>query len=133
MDRFVKRALIAAGIASMFVVLPTFASDEDVGLRPRYADCMRNAMTTAAMLTCSGNEFSFQDKRLNKAYRDLMSQVSEPRKTELRTAERQWLAKKRKQCAPPADGGTADQVSSADCEVEQTARQAANLEKQLKK
>ena len=100
-----------------------------IHLRQAYSDCIGGgAMSTAAALQCAHDEFEFQDSRLNRAYKALMSSVSAERKIPLRNEERQWLASKKKKCALPDDAGTTAQVSSADCEVTETARRATILE-----
>jgi uncharacterized protein YecT (DUF1311 family) len=100
-----------------------------VYLHQAYADCIGGgAMSTAAALQCAHDEFEFQDNRLNRAYKALMSSVSAERKITLRNEERQWLASKKSKCALPEDAGSTDQVSSADCEVTETARRATFLE-----
>ncbi|QWT22408.1 DUF1311 domain-containing protein [Bacillus sp. NP157] len=109
-------------------------SSEAVHLRQSYVDCMGGGgATTAALLKCAHDEFQFQDKRLNRQYKLAMSLMSADRRLALRDDERRWLDSKKKRCALPADGGTADQVASADCEVQETARRATFLEMQGRK
>jgi uncharacterized protein YecT (DUF1311 family) len=104
------------------------ASSEAIGLRQPYIDCVGGgAMTTAAILQCAHEEFAYQDDRLNRNYKMAMSKLSQDGKTRLRTEERQWLEELRRRCEFPEDGGTAHQTVSADCEVEEAAKRAADL------
>jgi uncharacterized protein YecT (DUF1311 family) len=106
----------------------------EIGLRPAYTNCVSGGeMTTSGMLNCAHDEFEFQDRRLNKAYKLVMSKLSASDKITLRNDERAWLDAKKERCAMPMDGGTTDQVTSADCEVAETARRAVYLEKRLHK
>jgi uncharacterized protein YecT (DUF1311 family) len=127
----------AASASSLQVAGPDGETNQDesaIHLRQAYADCIGGgAMTTAAVLQCAHDEFEFQDKRLNRAYKALMSSVPADQKIALRNEERQWLASKKIKCALPEDAGTTDQVSSADCEVTETARRATFLEGQIHK
>jgi len=105
-----------------------------IGLRNAYTSCVSGgAMTTSGMLACAHDEFSFQDRRLNKAYRNAMAKLSEVDKIALRYDELRWIDEKRSRCALPADAGTTDQVTSADCEVAETARRATFLERRIRK
>ncbi|MGF6711391.1 uncharacterized protein YecT (DUF1311 family) [Luteibacter sp. W1I16] len=85
------------------------------------------------MLRCAYDEFTFQNERLNVAYKTLMSRMEGTEKTSLRNEERKWLADKKQRCALHEDSGTTDQIVAADCEVTETARRAAELEMRLKK
>ncbi|WP_448096306.1 lysozyme inhibitor LprI family protein [Luteibacter yeojuensis] len=106
------------------------AVDATLGIRRPYTDCISGGgPTTAAMLRCAHDEFIFQDKRLNDIYRTLTARLSVQDKTELRSAERAWLVDKKRRCALPEDPGTTDQVTSADCEVREAAKRAAELER----
>jgi uncharacterized protein YecT (DUF1311 family) len=104
----------------------------NISIRDAYNDCVGGGgETTAAILTCANNEFTFQDGRLNKAYKSLMSRLGKEERAALRSAERRWLVEKGERCALPAEPGTADQIVAADCEVRETARRATELEERL--
>ncbi|WP_448098822.1 lysozyme inhibitor LprI family protein [Luteibacter yeojuensis] len=104
----------------------------DISIRSAYNECVGGGgETTAAILTCAHNEFSFQDDRLNKAYKTLMSRLGNDEKARLRSAERKWLAEKRQRCELPSEPGTIDQIIAADCQVRETARRATELEERI--
>ncbi|MGI4755758.1 MAG: lysozyme inhibitor LprI family protein [Janthinobacterium lividum] len=77
---------------------------------------------------CDQSELGKQDDRLNKAYKQLMSQyASDPaRQASLRTEERTWLKKRDYNCK--INGTTIDDG----CLMTQTAQRADTLEKQIK-
>jgi len=55
--------------------------------------CMeKSGGVTAAMQDCIGEELARQDKRLNAVYKVLLDKVAPKRKTQLRDAQRKWLA-----------------------------------------
>jgi uncharacterized protein YecT (DUF1311 family) len=131
-----RTALLSSSLSMIMLLSVTQTVDADSGdtrgLRSRYSECISgDAMSTAGALQCAHDEFAFQDARLNAAYRKLMSALSDAEKATLRSQERQWLVSKKKHCALPADAGTTDQVTSADCEVTETAQRANYLENRL--
>lgn len=103
------------------------APEKAIGIRASYGKCMdMSGGVTANMLDCMGEEGRYQDQRLNRAYHALMSKVRD--KQGLRLSERRWIADRDARCRPAADGGTAAEVTSQDCYVSETAKQAAQLE-----
>lgn len=105
-------------------------SDEFIGLRETYVDCLEGGgTTTAAILTCAHDEFVFQDKRLNDVYKRLMETLGMSDKQKLREEERKWLAFKESRCSLNNDAGTIDQISASDCAVRETARRAKDLQR----
>lgn len=108
-------------------------SEEVIGLREAYVDCLEGGgTTTAAILKCTHEEFVFQDKRLNGVYKRLMAKLDASAKQKLREEERKWIDSKETRCSLNPDAGTADQISVADCVVRDTARRAADLERRAK-
>lgn len=49
------------------------------------------ALTTADMLVCAGRRFDEADRTLNQVYRELMEQLDDARRGQLRSAQRAWL------------------------------------------
>lgn len=85
---------------------------------------------TVDMLDCIGTETKRQDARLNKAYKEVMPQLSPARKKELQDAQRAWIKYRDANCnfyADP-DGGTIATVNSNDCFMSATASRAKELE-----
>ena len=107
------------------------AAADDVGLSKQFSACMdKSGGVTVDMLYCIGAETKRQDARLNKAYKEVMHQLSPARKKELQDAQRAWIKYRDANCnfyADP-DGGTMATVSSNDCFMSATASRAKELE-----
>jgi len=90
----------------------------------------KSAGVTAAMIECIGTETKDLDSRLNKAYREVMAQLSPARKKQLQDAQRSWIKFRAANCnfyANP-DGGTMATLSASDCFMSATAVRAKELE-----
>lgn len=98
----------------------------------RYTNCMNKAGgVTVEVHDCIGEESTRQDQKLNKAYKNLISQISVERRKELLTAQRLWIKYRDANCdfyADP-DGGSMAGLNAGFCTLETTARRAQELEK----
>lgn len=105
---------------------------DETGLRASYGKCIDGADgATPAMQSCMSSEYAYQDKRLNTAYKALMALLNKAKQTKLRADERIWIAYRNSHCAGDPGAGQADMLSSLDCSVLETAKQAATLENRL--
>ena len=96
-----------------------------------YSECVEKAGgVTPAIQDCIADEHDRQDKRLNTAYRQLLSALPEKRKTQLRDVQRKWLAFRDANCGFYGDpgGGQAGRLAANECVVRVTALRAAELE-----
>ena len=96
-----------------------------------YAACLDKAGgATFAMQDCIREELERQDRKLNGAYEALMRSVPEKRKTQLRDAQRKWIAFRDANCEFYYDpqGGSAARLASNECVVLLTAERAHELE-----
>lgn len=114
-------------------VLPAQAQETSVKLSPRFARCVQAAAgATPATADCQSEEWERQDKRLNAAYRQLLSQLPPGKAAELRAVQRAWLAYVGPKCAFLFDSdtysGQQDRLNAQYCEVLERARRAAELE-----
>lgn len=101
-------------------------------LRPAYGQCVdRSHGEMAPMTACMDAEFDFQDKRLNRAYKELMSTMAKPAMPQLRAEERHWIAQRDLSCNSGTEPGQFDEINAYDCKIIATADRAANLEKRL--
>jgi len=111
--------------------LSQVAMSDDTGLSNQFSVCMdKSGGVTLYMLDCIGEETNRQDARLNKAYKEIMAQLSPARKKELRKAQRAWIKFRDANCnfyADP-DGGTSATLNSNDCFMSSTAARANELE-----
>jgi uncharacterized protein YecT (DUF1311 family) len=104
---------------------------DDVGLTKQFSACMdKSGGVTVDMLNCIGEETKNQDIRLNKAYKEVTTQISPARKKQLQDVQRTWIKFRDANCnfyADP-DGGTMATVNSNDCFMSATASRAKELE-----
>ena len=114
-----------------FCCLAQTAAADDNGLSKQFSTCMdKSGGVTVDMLDCIGAETKRQDVRLNKAYKEVMPQLSPARKKQLQDAQRAWIKYRDANCnfyADP-DGGTMATVSSSYCFMSATASRAKELE-----
>lgn len=121
-------AFLALAFAA--VAATTQAQDAKAsGARPSYAACLdKSGGVTAAMQDCMGEEYAYQDKRLNRAYQALLKKLSPAEREKLRDEERRWIAQRDEKCVVDPDGGTAQLVEAGDCRVVETIKRAGELE-----
>lgn len=116
---------------SLFCCLSQIAFADDTGLTKQYSTCMDNSGgVTSGMLDCISAETKYQDIRLNKAYKKVITKLSTSRKKQLQDVQRIWLKYRDANCnfyADP-DGGTLATVNSNDCFLSTTASRAKELE-----
>ena len=99
-------------------------------LRASYYACLNASDgVTAKVVDCTEDEFSYQDARLNRVYRQLRSVLPTAEKVRLRDEERQWIAEGDTLCKGTSDGGgTADLLNARSCALNRTADRADSLE-----
>ena len=124
------KKILAAGFALCCFSQIAFA--DGIGLSKQFSTCIDNSGgVTVEMLNCSAAEIELQDARLNKAYKEVMAQLSESRKKELRDAQRAWIKYRDANCKFHADaegGGSVVGLNSSDCFMSATASRAIELE-----
>ena len=106
-------------------------SAQDIGLTKQFSSCMDQSNgVTINMLDCIGAETKRQDLRLNKAYRNIINELSAERKKQLLTAQRAWISYRDANCQFYADpeGGSLARVSASDCLMSMTASRSKELE-----
>jgi uncharacterized protein YecT (DUF1311 family) len=107
------------------------AAAQDIGLTKQFSNCMdKSNGVTSNMIDCFVAESKRQDIRLNKAYKELMNQLSSQRKKQLEIAQDAWITYRDENCDFYYDpeGGTIARVSANDCFVSATAVRAKELE-----
>ncbi|WP_052697690.1 lysozyme inhibitor LprI family protein [Luteibacter yeojuensis] len=118
-------------VAGLVIVVSVAQADSPVTtsqqlaikIRPGYQRCVdASAADAAALRSCASDEFDYQDKRLNTAYKSLMAAASdESDRASLKAEERTWIRRKESICIPTAP----------DCAMTQTAIRATELERRL--
>lgn len=101
-------------------------------MRDSYQQCLDKADgVTPDIQDCIGEEYEYQDGRLNAAYDQLMKTLDAAAQTQLRDAQRQWIAERDAECAPADDPGQGQLLEANSCSLRITAARADELEKML--
>lgn len=110
--------------------MPMAAQAQDANLTQQYQTCMdKSDGATQNMVECIDAEVRRQDARLNKAYKELMTDLTAPRIKRLQDAQRAWLKFRDSNCAFYYDpeGGTIARVNAVTCMMNLTASRAKEL------
>ena len=89
------RLLIAACLALMLAVTPTWAEDEEEDpIDATLAGCLDlpSGQSTQGMVECLDRAYQGWDAALNSAYKELMDTLEPAQKDALRASQRQWIA-----------------------------------------
>jgi uncharacterized protein YecT (DUF1311 family) len=107
---------------------------DSIKIRSSLQKCLDNAQgATFPMRDCLTTEYAYQDQRLNQVYQKLMSTLAVKDKEKLRREEKGWLRYRDGKCNSGLElGGQAKMLESLDCEVDDTARRATELEWRVK-
>ncbi|MGN6382298.1 MAG: lysozyme inhibitor LprI family protein [Dyella sp.] len=101
------------------------------GVRPAYDACMEQSQGTApAQQDCADAELTYQDNRLNRAYKALLGNLDDLDKREAVQAQRAWLTFRDKDCGARAGrfGSNAGPATESTCLMKSTAYRAQQLE-----
>lgn len=102
------------------------------GVRATYVKCIKqDDESKSAATKCFQVEYQYQDKRLNEAYQKLMAKVPKGKQSDLRESQRIWIAFRDSHCAMPYLNKEKHDAKLNDCFVEETAKQARELENKL--
>lgn len=122
-----KNLILALALAC----ISHLAAAQDIGLTKQFSVCVdKSNGVTSNMIDCLEAESKRQGTRLNKAYKELMDQVSAQRKKQLRLAQDAWMTYRDENCEFYYDpeGGTIAAVNANDCFMSATAARAKELE-----
>lgn len=102
-------------------------------LRASFKTCVDAAGgVDAAMQECIGEEYGYQDVRLNAAYGALRKSLPADRMASLRAEQRAWIVERDGSCAWDAKTeGSAQRLQANYCQMETTAKRADALEAML--
>jgi len=121
--------------ACLLLALPALAAEQG---SPAYRACLDKAVSTAAMIECSGAEAARWDARLNAAYAAIMKSDAWSAATKglLRDAQRAWIAYRDAACVAEgeltAEGGSMSRIIASGCLAELTEARAKALEASVK-
>lgn len=123
---------IVRGVERLSYISPRY-----YGIRESYDACLKQAQgQIPARGDCADDEFDYQDARLNKVYRALLSTMeagegdTKSSTAPVQAAQRAWLAFYEKDCSARADrfGSDAAPAMLSICRMESVARRAQELE-----
>ncbi|WP_084812763.1 lysozyme inhibitor LprI family protein [Halomonas sp. KX33721] len=122
--------IVAFAFCVLLPLAATAQSSTDDEYSARYNKCMdASGGVTVNMLNCIADEIAAQDTRLNTAYSDARSELSEERREALLAAQRLWISYRDANCNFYATaGGTLAQVVSNEYFLRETAQRATELE-----
>ncbi len=109
----------------------SYISTRYYGVRPRYEACVKETQGRAVdQGDCADTEFKYQDDRLNKAYKALISGLSGTAKQAAVDAQRAWLGFFAKDCSARAARFGSDNAPAIEsiCRMKSTAIRAQQLE-----
>lgn len=124
---FRKKVILLLSLCCISQIAPA----QDIGLTKQFSDCMdKSNGVTSNMIDCLVDESKRQDTRVNKAYKELMDQLSPERKKQLEIAQEAWITYRDKNCKFYYDpeGGTIATLSANDCFMSSIATRAKELE-----
>lgn len=117
--------------------LPTNSADaaaygRAIKTRPSLDKCLKEAAgTTPGIRDCLSDEYTYQDERLNRAYKKLMLSQGKEEGAALRIEERRWIGFRDKFCALDPEPGQGQELDHEECLVDQTTDRATDLESRL--
>lgn len=117
---------IRAGVERLSYISPRY-----FGVRPAYDACVKQSQgATPGRQDCAETELTYQDNRLNRAYKDLLADLDGLDKHAAVEAQRAWLTFRDKDCAARAGrfGSDAGPATESTCRMESTAYRAQQLE-----
>jgi uncharacterized protein YecT (DUF1311 family) len=117
---------IRPGIERLSYISPRY-----FGIRPTYDACVKQSHGAIPMQQdCAEEELTYQDDRLNRAYKTLVASLNDLDKRAATEAQRAWLAFRDKDCAARAGrfGSDAAPATESACRMESTAYRAQQLE-----
>ena len=101
----------------------------DLSYSESYGQCLDRGSSTAHIAQCNNEEYRYQDRLLNRYYREAMQRLAPAKQRELRAAQRLWIQYLKANCDFYANlsGGTMDILAEGSCWIDTTARRAQEL------
>lgn len=98
-----------------------------------YKPCMDKAVSTQDMIECADKEYLEQDKRLNAAYKALLSRQTPNRASQLLDLQRLWIKYRDANCKfyYDPDGGSIARILANDCMLTTTKDRANELQSMM--
>ncbi len=125
-----KKTLIFSLLA-LSVTCTSFAESNALDAYSKsYKICMDKAISTIDIIECTNTENSVQDKRLNVAYKKLISRQNAARVKQLTEVQKLWIKYRDANCGfyYDPDGGSMARILANDCMLQMTKDRAIELE-----
>lgn len=129
------RLLLVLSALLALAATPALAVDEakiEARYTPAFEQCLDSpdGQSTAGMVQCAGAELEVQDRALNAAYRDLISDMNARQKANLLKAQRAWIAFRDADCQAryDPDWGTISTINANMCMLRRTVERTIELE-----
>lgn len=132
----IAAAGLLATISTVCVSAPltcdaTAAIDKLDGIRASYTQCMQKTLVTSAWRDCTSAESTYQNTRLNVAYKALIAKIHANQQAKLRSDERTWIRYRDARCAANPYGMEQPQSANLGCTMQENAKRASYLESLL--
>lgn len=125
-------ALAALAVLAATPALAVDAAQIEGRYSPAFDKCLESpdGQSTAGMVQCAGAELEVQDRALNAAYRDLVSDMNARQKANLLKAQRAWIAFRDADCQAryDPDWGTLSTINANMCMLRRTVERTIELE-----
>lgn len=125
-------ALTAFVVLAATPALAVDAAQIEARYTPAFEQCLESpdGQSTAGMVQCAAAELEVQDKALNAAYRDLVSDMNARQKANLVKAQRAWIAFRDADCQAryDPDWGTLSTINANMCMLRRTVERTIELE-----
>ena len=121
----------ASLIAALILASPLLAQAQKPKLTAEYNKCIdKSGAVDPKILECMSDEYARQDRRLNQAYKKLLSQQTPDRKQQLQDVQRLWMKYTEANCDFYHDpnGGTSALQFAYQCSIDARAFRATELE-----
>jgi uncharacterized protein YecT (DUF1311 family) len=104
-----------------------------IHIRPTMMKCLDKANANNYLdQQCYQAESIFQNRRINEAYKILLTHMDSKAKLKLRDEEREWIKHRDSECAlSDADTGQSNLLDRDECLISETAKRATELESRL--
>ena len=129
------RIALALPALAALVATPALAVEAarlEARYTPAFERCLESpdGQSTAGMVQCAGAELEVQDRALNAAYRDLVSDMNARQKANLLKAQRAWIAFRDADCTSryDPDWGSMSTISANFCMLRRTVERTIELE-----
>jgi uncharacterized protein YecT (DUF1311 family) len=125
-----RKFQIALAVAVLFAIHPAAAATTDDTFKN--TDC-KNAQTQIELDYCADRDYQAEDKKLNALYRSILAKYNAKSQTQLKTAEKSWIAYRDSECdfeTASSEGGSIQPMEDSICLANKTRARIKELQAQ---